>query len=187
MYLHFTNAHDSPIMIECMDFDSFDDFKKWRENIEKESRTQFVESLKKPQSDGAYQTSFVCSLSKESEEKCVDGGFCPAEITLCTTPEKCSILFVKTHIGHNGCRVNDDTKEIIAEWHAGFEPLLWKDSELLVSWTTSMIRMNFCSLWALECLISDWPLLNIEYKLKQIVSINFINFLLYLPLFWDEV
>lgn len=100
LYIHFTSVHDRPILIECHDFDTLTEFEEWRAQVESKTDAHFVGTAQKPNTGQPSRVVFACSHSKHASQDEKQDGFCPAEITLVTTQEKCSVYFVKTHVGH---------------------------------------------------------------------------------------
>lgn len=112
-FIHFKNIHDIDLMQENLEFDHFEEFENWKNNIESKTSSRFTTLRSKSLSSGKY-IKYACnrsgyytpvqnrtrSLKTQGTNKI--NGICPAVMILQVSESgKCTCKFIKTHIGHN--------------------------------------------------------------------------------------
>lgn len=110
---HFHDVHNIRIETENLEFRSVDDFTKWKENMENESKSKFVKERGSCKNKYFNEHYYVCHRSgyyisegkgirrlKTTGSNKIDG-ICPAGFKVYETLNgKCSVSFRKTHVGH---------------------------------------------------------------------------------------
>lgn len=114
-FLHCEDDHDIAIETEEFQFSSFDEFKIWKENIEKATKAKYTRRTKeKVIRGGVIKLFFRChrsgvfnSSGKEIQYKKKLGtgdrrmnGYCPARMEVFKQDNECRVLFTRTHVGH---------------------------------------------------------------------------------------
>ncbi|XP_017774996.1 PREDICTED: uncharacterized protein LOC108561523 isoform X2 [Nicrophorus vespilloides] len=105
---HVKNCHSVDIVVESLKFVSIEKFRKWKASLEQDTDIKFIRKCGKIVGSPDV-IRFYCHQSKcytecgkhQIERRKVIEAYCPANIKLVVFPNgKCSVRFVKTHIGH---------------------------------------------------------------------------------------
>lgn len=99
LYVHFSDVHNIPILIDSHEFDTLQQFEEWRVQLEEKTDSHFVK-VSKTLNTETSKIVLACSRSEVQSNGKTKAGFCPAEITMIVDSDKCSVYFVKVHVGH---------------------------------------------------------------------------------------
>lgn len=112
MHVHFETNHDVQIKTDLFEFDSFEKFVDWKNNLENSTRAQFVKHYSTYTNNKKSITRYVCHRSgyyiskgmglhhlKTQGSNKIDG-FCPAGIKVEINNNKCRVSLISQHIGH---------------------------------------------------------------------------------------
>lgn len=106
---HLIEQHNVVLETETSVFANFEEFQKWKKEIEYENSALYVSS------HGSYKTNdfvkFKYFCDRSGAKRQTEGGrrmkaskkidaFCPSRIEVRVKADKCEVTFVKTHIGH---------------------------------------------------------------------------------------
>lgn len=114
LLVHFKTEHDIEIKSEHMDFGTFEEFLEWKNNMEANSRSRFVQKTGKFSTKDNNKTviKYFChrsgnffSKGKGLRHLKTQGsnkinGFCPASLKIEIGKDKCKIIFISKHVGH---------------------------------------------------------------------------------------
>ncbi|XP_047115753.1 uncharacterized protein LOC124795715 [Schistocerca piceifrons] len=113
--LHVEQEHMVEMVKEISEFQTKDDFMKWKSEEERKTKSSFVSSYgTKRLKDGTAKTTFVCHRSGtfssksggkrlcKSQGTCKMGNHCVAAIELHEEESGvCSVIYYRTHFGHD--------------------------------------------------------------------------------------
>ncbi len=109
---HYAEAHNVNLVRQDLEFQTKEDFIKWKKQMENETKSKFIVSKK---DNKRRRTSFVCHRSgfpnlklhnrlrrlKLQGSKKING-LCPAEVMMQESSHgKCAVTYVSTHVGHS--------------------------------------------------------------------------------------
>ncbi|KAJ8937966.1 hypothetical protein NQ314_011653 [Rhamnusium bicolor] len=111
---HLENLHDLPLIKENIEFPSYDYFIKWKNDLEQKEETYFVKNSGIKRTSSFQTQKFCChrsgnfqSQGKGKRRVKIQGSkkinsYCPASIklTLDSITGICSVVYLKTHVGH---------------------------------------------------------------------------------------
>lgn len=111
---HFEVDHDVKMETNILEFPSFEEFIAWKTQLEKTTRSQFVKKRATVSTKNQEVIKYFChrSGSFTSESKGLRhlktqgsnkiNGYCPAfiKVNINKNEQKCQVLFVDTHVGH---------------------------------------------------------------------------------------
>ncbi|XP_050305499.1 uncharacterized protein LOC126742751 [Anthonomus grandis grandis] len=113
---HFSNVHDLPLKQENLEFNSFDEFKEWKLEIETNNQSSYVLLNSRSLNDKSKIIKYICHRSGNYTENVKNtkrerqpkvkgsnkiGSICPARITTNINYKgNIMVKYISTHIGH---------------------------------------------------------------------------------------
>lgn len=141
-FVHCEEVHKIDIETEERRFSSFDDFKYWKEQVERSTNCKYSQERGgKADKYGIVKVPFQCHRSGyyvskgkgirhlKKQGSCKINGYCPAgfEVSKDNKDGKCHVIFTKTHIGHGNdiihLQLSSYEREMIASKLASQIPL----------------------------------------------------------------
>lgn len=109
---HLQQTHNIEIEYELYEFTSFDHFLLWKQTMERETASSYVKLHGTYKTETHTKTKYSCHRSGKFIQKGTGkrhlkmqgskkiNAFCPAHLEVLIEEHKCSVSFLKTHVGH---------------------------------------------------------------------------------------
>lgn len=108
---HFEQFHNIVLETETMVFASFEEFEIWKRNKEQETCSSYINCHGSYKTNDFVKFKYFCHRSglvrrqgkgvRRTRKSKKIGTFCPSRMEAIVKIDKCEVIFVKTHIGHN--------------------------------------------------------------------------------------
>lgn len=112
MINHLQDTHNIDIEYELYEFNSFDEFLMWKQATERETVSSYVKMHGTYKTESHIKTKYSCHRSGKFIQKGKGkrhlkmqgskkiNAYCPAQMEVVIEERKCSVKFLKTHVGH---------------------------------------------------------------------------------------
>lgn len=112
MIKHLQKMHNVDIEYELYEFINFDEFLAWKQTMERETASSYVKMHGTYKTETHIKTKYSCHRSGKFVQKGKGkrhlkmqgskkiNAYCPAQMEVVIEEHKCSVKFLKTHVGH---------------------------------------------------------------------------------------
>ncbi|CAB0006454.1 unnamed protein product [Nesidiocoris tenuis] len=106
MMRHYEEAHEVPLRQETLTFESFEDFEKWKESVERADASRFNFIRRKDYRyfrcfrDGYFHSRSVGKRRLKAKGSVKIGGFCPASMKIVEKNGSLKVTYIPNHVGH---------------------------------------------------------------------------------------